>query len=86
VQIGVGDPGIASLVPALLVPEGFRIVLSVNADSFDHLTTLVIAGGQDHVAEARRVRRALGVGELGVTEVPSGLADITIVLGKDFTA
>ena len=86
VQNGVGDPGIASQVPALLVPEGFRIVLSVNADSFDHKTTLVIAGGDDHVADARRARRALGVGELGVTEVPSGLADITIVIGKDFTA
>jgi hypothetical protein len=86
VQNGVGDPGIASQVPALLVPEGFRIVLSVNADSFDHKTTLVIAGGEDHVADARRARRGLGVGELGVTEVPSGLADITIVIGKDFTA
>jgi hypothetical protein len=86
VQNGVGDPGIASQVPALLVPVGFRIVLSVNADSFDHKTTLVIAGGDEHVADARRARRALGVGELGVTEVPSGLADITIVIGKDFTA
>jgi hypothetical protein len=86
VQNGVGDPGIASQVPALLVPKGFRIVLSVNADSFDHKTTLVIAGGDEHVADARRARRALGVGELGVTEVPSGLADITIVIGKDFTA
>jgi hypothetical protein len=86
VQNGVGDPGIAAEIPAMLVPKGFRIVLSVNADRFDHRTTLVIAGGEDHVAEARRVRRALGVGELGVTEVPSGLADITIVIGKDFTA
>jgi LytR cell envelope-related transcriptional attenuator/LytR_cpsA_psr family len=86
VQNGVGDPGIAAGVPALLVPKGFRVVLSTNADSFHHRTTLVIAGGADHVAEARRVVRALGVGELGVTEVPSGLADITIVIGKDFTA
>ena len=86
VQNGVGDPGVAAEIPALLVPKGFRIVLSANADSFDHRTTLVIAGGADHVTEARRVLRALGVGELGVTEVPSGLADITIVIGKDFTA
>jgi hypothetical protein len=85
VQNGTGDPGLASRVPELLVPEGFRIVLSGNAAEFDHRTTLVIAG-QNHVADARRVRRALGVGDLGVTRVPSGLADITIVLGKDFTA
>jgi hypothetical protein len=86
VQNGMGDPGVAAQIPALIVPKGFRVVLSTNADSFHHRTTLVIAGGADHVAEARRVLRALGVGELGVTEVPSGLADITIVIGKDFTA
>jgi hypothetical protein len=86
VQNGVGDPGLAAQIPALIVPKGFRVVLSTNADSFHHRTTIVIAGGADHVAEARRVLRALGVGELGVTEVPSGLADITIVIGKDFTA
>jgi hypothetical protein len=85
VQNGTGDPGLAGRVPELLVPEGFRIVLSGNAAEFDHRRTLVIAG-QDHVADARRARRALGVGDLGVTQVPSGLADITIVLGKDFTA
>jgi hypothetical protein len=86
VQNGAGGPGLGGDVAALLVPEGFRVVLSGNADDFDHETTQVIAGGEDDVADARRALRALGVGELGVTEVPSGLADITIVIGKDFTA
>jgi hypothetical protein len=66
------------------VPEGFRVVLSQNADHFGERTTAIIASGDDHVDEATRVRQALGVGEVQVTKVPSGLADVTIVIGKDY--
>ncbi len=86
VQNGVGTPGIGAEVAARIVPKGFRVVLSTNADDFDHRTTQVIAGGDEDVLDAQRALRALGVGELGVTRVPSGVADITIVIGKDFTA
>jgi hypothetical protein len=86
VQNGTGEPGVGADVAARIVPKGFRIVLSGNADDFDHRTTQVIAGGDDDVPDAQRALRALGVGELGVTRVPSGVADITIVIGKDFTA
>ena len=86
VQNGVGDPGVGAEVAARIVPRGFRIVLSGNADGFDIRETQVIAGGDEYVDEAERALRALGVGVLGVTPVPSGVADITIVIGKDFTA
>lgn len=86
VQNGTGEPGLAAEVARLLVPEGFRVVLSGNASTFDHRETQVVAGGDEHVADARRARRALGVGVLGITQVPSGVADVTIVIGKDFTA
>ena len=86
VQNGMGDPGIGGPVAARLVPEGFRVIFSSNADDFDHRTTEVIAGGDEYVRDAQRARRALGVGVVGLTHVPSGVADITIVIGKDFTA
>jgi hypothetical protein len=86
VQNGTGEPGVGAEVAARIVPKGFRVVLSGNADDFDHRTTQVIAGGDDDVPDAQRALRALGVGELGVTRVPSGVADITILVGKDFTA
>jgi len=86
VQNGAGGAAIGGPVAARLVPEGFRVVFSSNADDFDHRTTEVIAGGEEYVRDAQRARRALGVGVVGLTHVPSGLADITIVIGKDFTA
>ena len=86
VQNGTGEPGLAADVARRLVPEGFRVVLSGNASTFDYRETQVVASGDDHVVEAQRARRALGVGVLAVTQVPSGVADVTIVIGKDFKA
>lgn len=84
VQNGSGRPGVGEGVARLLLPAGFRIVLSQNADSFDHETTLILATGDAHVEEARLVRDLLGVGVVKVSQVPSGLGDVTIVVGKDF--
>ena len=81
---GNGEPGVGESVAAKIVPAGFHVVLSQNADRFDHQTTAVIASGDEHVDAARRAQEALGVGEVQVTRVPSGLADVTIVVGKDY--
>ena len=81
---GSGAPGVGASVASRIVPAGFRVVLSQNAERFDHERTAVIASGDEHIDEATRARDALGVGEVQVTKVPSGLADVTIVIGKDF--
>jgi hypothetical protein len=85
VQNGNGEPGIGEAVGAALIPEGFRVALSQNAQSFDIGSTDVFANGVTNEAAARRARRALGVGRVRVSQVPSGIGDITIVVGKDFT-
>ena len=69
-----------------IIPAGFRVVLSQNAATFDLPTTDVIANGDENLGAARAARKALGVGKVGVSQVPSGIGDITIVVGKDFTA
>jgi hypothetical protein len=84
VQNGSGAPGIGEAVGRDLIPAGFRIVLSENASSFDHATTTITATGDAHLADANAARQALGVGDVQVTQVPSGLADVTIVAGRDF--
>ena len=85
VQNGNGVPGIGEAVARRLLPEGFRVVLSQNAETFDHQTTEIAAVEADHQVDAERAREALGVGTVSVSQVPSNLADITIVVGKDFT-
>jgi hypothetical protein len=84
VQNGSGEPAIGEAVARKLIPVGFRIVLSGNAESFGHERTDVLAEGAEHIEAARRARRALGVGRVTLSAVPSGITDITIVVGEDF--
>jgi hypothetical protein len=85
VQNGVGAPGLGQNVAAILLPLGFRVVLSQNADLFGYERTRVVANGNGAIEDARRIREALGVGRVGVSQVPSGIGDITIIVGEDFT-
>jgi hypothetical protein len=85
VQNGVGVAGLGQDVAALLLPLGFRVVVSQNAEPFGYEHTRVVANGRGAIDDARRVREALGVGRVGVSRVPSGIGDITIIVGEDFT-
>lgn len=85
VQNGDGAPGLGQDVAAVLLPLGFRVVLSQNADLFGYERTRVVANGRRAIADAHRIRNALGVGRVRVSQVPSGIGDITIIVGEDFT-
>ena len=80
---GNGVPGIGELVAEKILPGGFRIAVSQNASSFDHDETLVVVGSSNDVVLAERVRYLLGVGSVSVS-VGSGIAPVTVVVGKDF--
>jgi LytR cell envelope-related transcriptional attenuator len=82
---GSGVPGVGELVAERIVPGGFRIVVSENASSFDHDETLVVVGSADDVALGERVRDLLGTGSVNIS-VPSGIAPVTVLVGKDFSA
>ena len=47
-------------------------------------TALIVVGSPDDVAQAERVRDLLGVGSVSVS-VGSGIAPVTIFVGKDFS-
>ena len=81
---GNGVPGIGEAVAERILPAGFRIAISENASTFDHPETLVVVGSSADVALAERVRDLLGVGSVSVS-VGSGIAPVTVVVGKDFT-
>jgi LytR cell envelope-related transcriptional attenuator/LytR_cpsA_psr family len=86
VQNGNGAPGVGEQVARRIIPAGFRVVLSQNAQSFDIPSTDIFANGKRNVPDAQRAREALGIGQVLASSVPSGVGDITIVVGKDFTA
>ncbi len=81
---GNGVPGIGEAVAERLLPGGFRVAVSQNASDFDHPVTLIVVGSPDDVGLAERVRDLLGVGSVSVS-VGSGIAPVTVVIGKDFT-
>ncbi|MEX0985362.1 MAG: LytR C-terminal domain-containing protein [Actinomycetota bacterium] len=85
VQNGSGRPGVGQAVAERLLPAGFRIVISENAETFDHAQTEITAHGTEHESDAVLAQQSLGVGSVVVSEVASGFADVTIVVGKDFT-
>jgi hypothetical protein len=84
VRNGNGEPGVGEAVATQIIPAGFRIVLSENADTFDYKTTQIIAAGSDNQVAADQARQALGVGKVIISQVPSGLADVTIIVGADY--
>jgi hypothetical protein len=84
VQNAAGDPGVGEAIGRSIIGHGFRITLSQNAETFDQEKTQIVALGEGHVREAGRLRAALGVGRIAVSQVASGIGDIQIVVGKDF--
>jgi hypothetical protein len=68
-----------------LAQLGYRVVASQLARSRLAITQIV-ASDDSFVAKANQVQAILGVGSVYVAPDPSGVADITIVVGKDYKA
>lgn len=84
---GNGRIGTTGPIAALLVDEGYRIVKTDNADRDDYLDTQVIAQGRQHQQDAIDVQRILGSGEVLLElRQPSGIVDLTIIVGRDIPA
>ena len=82
---GNGEPSLGAILSDLLSRAGFRVVASQNAGSFRRRETEIVAGTSGFLSAADQVRSLLGAGKVYVGEQPTGIADITVVVGKDFT-
>ncbi len=69
----------------MLAPSGYRVVSSQNPETFDTSETQVVAAMTEFLTEAEQVRGPLGLGKVYVGPQPTGIADITIVMGKDYS-
>lgn len=71
-------------VAEALIRNGFRIVRTDNADNFDFEKTIVVAQGRSRQRAAEEVARILAVSEVLLElDTPSGVVDISIIVGQD---
>ena len=80
---GAGAPGIAGEAAQQLIRNGFRVVDTKNADNFKYKTTQVVVqrGSTDRGAEIVRV---LGVGKVVNNPSEQDVADVIVIIGKDY--
>ena len=65
---GTGTPGVGESVAEHVIPNGFRIVASLNASTFDHEETLVVATSEEFEEAAERARALLEIGRASCRE------------------
>jgi hypothetical protein len=83
VENGTGQPGIAGRAAQQLISGGFTIVDTKNANGFGYKKTLILLY-RGSAADAARVHDLLGVGELKQADDDQGIADVIVVVGKDY--
>jgi hypothetical protein len=80
---GAGVPGIAGQAAQQLIRSGVRVVDTQNADSFDYKTTkVVVKRGDTKIGD--QIRSVLGVGTVSMEPSPADVADVIVIIGKDF--
>jgi hypothetical protein len=84
VQNGNGRPGMGQQVGELLAPYGYRVIGSQNGTSFNEPQTKILASGQEYMRWAEEARGVLRAGMVYLDPQPTGIADIVIIVGRDF--
>ncbi|MBN1193436.1 MAG: LytR C-terminal domain-containing protein [Coriobacteriia bacterium] len=80
---GVGTPGIAGMAAQQLIAAGMRVVDTKNADRFDYDTTMIAVQNGD-MAQGEQVKAAIGVGEVIDQPSEQDVADMIVIIGKDY--
>jgi hypothetical protein len=84
----VGTPGLGESVRNRIVPAGFAFVGSRNQTPFGREKTVVVVFESDQATQtrARELAAAMGLGSAPIEVSPQGqsLADLMVVVGRDF--
>jgi hypothetical protein len=80
-----GRPNMGAAISAILAPHGYRVVAAQDDAYHDEPLTQVIASNESFLPQAEQVMALVKAGNVYVGAQPTGIADITIVVGKDFT-
>lgn len=83
---GSGEPGLANDLARILISNGYRVIDIKNADRFDYPETELIVYSSDssEMIKANQVKGILGIGKIYVNNLPQDVADMTIIVGKDY--
>jgi hypothetical protein len=80
---GAGTPGIAGVAAQPLIRAGMRVVDTKNADNFNYAKTLIIVQ-RGKLSQGDEVAKALGVGQVKSQPSDQNIADVIVIVGKDF--
>ncbi len=81
---GSGVPGIAGVAAQEMIRSGLRVVDTKNADRFDYTTTQIVVQNADETS-GEAVREVLGTGEIVMQPADQEIADVIVIIGKDYT-
>ena len=77
----VGEPGIGEEGARSLIPSGFRLMTSENANRFDDEVTKIVPATDEDTPSAPQAQDLLGTGQILLGAQP---ADVIVVVGRDF--
>lgn len=81
---GNGNVGVTEAVALQLVPEGYRVIYTENADRFDYPATQIVFYRTPFEDQAREIQGRMGTGELVYNRSPQDVVDIVIIVGSDY--
>jgi hypothetical protein len=83
---GTGRVAVTPPIAAKLAQEGFRVVLTDNADRDDYEVTRIVGHTTANQVAALAVHTILGFGEVRLeVRQPSGIVDVTVIVGDDYS-
>ncbi|HEY1330945.1 MAG TPA: LCP family protein [Actinomycetota bacterium] len=81
---GGGRPGVGGDIASRIAGAGYWVVSAQNATRFNVPHTKIVAASDSLVPHANEVQQLLNQGTVFVSDQETGIADITIVTGRDF--
>jgi len=80
---GNGTPGIAGVAAQELIRAGYRVVDTKNADNFNYPATQIVVQ-RGPVKQGTDIEKVLGVGVVKNQPSDQNVADVIVIVGKDF--
>lgn len=81
---GNGAPGVARKAADGLLGKGYKIVDIKNADNFNYAVTQIVVYNDKKSEDAWEIRKVLDRGVIKSKNTPQDVADVVIILGKDY--